>query len=425
MSPDYFLHPIFIFPALIALLALIAYFLHLFYAKVLAETQRREKLFHALVDKNLQPIILNDKNRQVLFASKSIDNLLGFDRDFLLGKNMDDYIHEDDKKNFKTFLRELTKNPLQKNTIEIRIKRKDGSYLWVQNDTINLLSEKNVGAYFVSLRDITKRKELDKQRIASLKKEKEARSVAEAAVKARDEFLSIASHELKTPLTTVLLQLQNTLRRILTQSLASFSGEDLVKSLKIAEHQSQRLSTLIKDLLNVSVVSTGKLQLEKEKVNFSRLANSQITRFEPQIKLAGCQSKLKIENSLICNLDAVRIEQAISNLLTNALKYGPGKPIIVTVKRNGEWATFSIKDHGPGVHKKYQDLIFEPFKRVSNNVRGLGVGLFIAQQIAIAHGGKIKVSSTPPLGAEFIMQLPLEKIETKPKENSFINLSNL
>lgn len=411
MSPDYFLQPLFIFPALIALLTLIAYFLHLFYSKTLAQTKRREKLFHALVDKSAQPIILNDKNRQIIFASKSIENLLGFDRDFLLGKNMDEYVHEDDKKTFKTFYRELTKNPLQKNTIEIRIKRKDGSHLWVQNDTINLLSDKNVGAYFVSLWDITKRKELDKKRIDSLKKEKEARSVAEAAVKARDEFLSIASHELKTPLTTVLLQLQNTLRRILTQSLASFSGEDLVKSLKIAEQQSQRLSTLIKDLLNVSLVSTGRLQLAREKVDLSKLVSSLVLRFEAEIKLSGCEVKLSAKTPIIASLDRVRVEQALSNLLVNALKYGQGKPIVIEVKSDQEWAIVAIGDQGPGIHKKNQDLIFQPFERVNNNhVKGLGVGLFIAKQIARAHGGDIKVSSSSGHGAEFLMQFPLKKV---------------
>lgn len=411
MLVEYFLNPIFIFPTIIALLALIAYFLHLFYSKTLAETKRREKLFQALVDKSPQPIILNGKNHQILFASKSIENLLGFDRDFLLGKNVDEYVHEDDKKNFKAFYRKLTKNPLQKNTTEIRLERKDGSHLWVQNDAINLLSDKNVGAHFMSLRDITKRKELDKQRIISLKKEKGARSVAEAAVKARDEFLSIASHELKTPLTTVLLQLQNTLKRILTQSLASFSGEDLVKSLKIAEQQSQRLSTLIKDLLNVSLVSTGRLQLEREKVDLSKLVSSLVLRFEAEIKLSGCEVKLSAKAPIIASLDTVRAEQALSNLLVNALKYGRGKPIVIEVKSDQKWAIVAIGDQGPGIHKKYQDLIFQPFERVNNNhVKGLGVGLFIAKQIARAHGGDIKVSSNSGHGAEFLMQLPLENV---------------
>src|SRR5690606_22322822 len=121
----------------------------------------------------------------------------------------------------------------------------------------------------LSLQDVTHQKNVDFQKAELLKNEKSARAAAERAVRDRDEFLSIASHELKTPLTTVLLQLQATLRKISTQSLADFSGRDLLDSLQIAEKQSQSLSTLIKDLLNVSLSASGRLTLTPERVNLS------------------------------------------------------------------------------------------------------------------------------------------------------------
>lgn len=379
------------------------------YLKTLAEAKREQNHYLVLANKSLQPITLYDKTGKILFASKSIDDLLGISGNLLIGKNLEDFMPEENKKTFQSFYKEIIKKPLEKNSIEVQLKQKNGSLIWVHSDVVNLLKDNNVRAILSSFQDITKQKELDRQRIGSLKREREARTVAEAAVKARDEFLSIASHELKTPLTTVLLQLQNTLRRILTQSLADFSGVDLVKSLKIAEQQSQRLSILIKDLLNVSLVSTGKLQLEKEEADLSKLVRSLVQRFEAEIKLSGSEIKLNAKNPLIISLDTVRIEQAISNILVNALKYGKRKPVEITVEKDKIWATVSIKDHGPGIHKKYQDVIFEPFERVNGNqVKGLGVGLFIAKQIARAHKGNIAISSTPGHGAEFLLKLPLK-----------------
>lgn len=383
--------------------------LHKVYAKTLAKTKQKEERYRKLAEKSLQPIVLKDKEGKIIFASKSIFNVLGINRNLLIGKNMDEYVHEEDKKAYQSFYSEITQKPLKRDAIEIRLQHKNGSWLWIRNDVVNLLRDQYVGAVLASFQDITRQKELDQQRFGSLKREKEARAVAEAAVKARDEFLSIASHELKTPLTTVLLQLQNTLRRILTQSLADFSGEDLVKSLKIAEQQSQRLSILIKDLLNVSLVSTGKLQLEKERVDLSKLVTSLVQRFEAEIKLSGCEVKLDAKKPAITRLDTIRAEQAISNILVNALKYGRGKPIDISVGQDKSWAIVSIKDHGPGIHRKYQDLIFQPFERINNNqAKGLGVGLFIAKQIARAHSGDIKVLSSPDHGAEFLIQFPLE-----------------
>lgn len=405
------------FPALsiwFLLLCIFLLILHKIYLKSLFQSKRDQDHYLTLANKSLQPIILKDKTGKILFASKSIEDLIGINGMSLVGKNLEELMPTDDKEIFQIFYREIVKKPFKKYSIEFRLKHKNGAMIWVRNDLINLLNDNKVGAILSSLQDITRQKELDEQRIVILQREREARSVAEAAVKARDEFLSIASHELKTPLTTILLQLQNTLKRILTQSLADFSGVDLVKSLKIAEQQSQRLSILIKDLLNVSLVSTGRLQLEREQVDLSKVVSSLVQRYEAEIKLSRSTVKLDAKSPVILSLDIIRIEQAISNILVNSLKYGKRKPIEITVEKDKSWARISVKDHGQGIHKKYQDLIFEPFERIENNqVKGLGVGLFIAKQIVNAHGGNITISSTPGHGSEFIIKLPLGKLKSE------------
>jgi PAS domain S-box-containing protein len=230
----------------------------------LEKTTQREKLFRSLVNASLQPMILKNSKGEVVFASESIKKHLQLENDLKLGKNISEHIHPEDIELHSRFLKEVLDSPGEKRSTEVRLKRGE-DWIWARNEAINLLDHKDIKAIVASFQDITTQKDIDRQKAELLEKEKRARSTAEKAVRDRDKFLSIASHELKTPLTTVLLQLQVTLRKISTQSLADFSGEELLRSLQIVEKQSQSLSTLIKDLLNVSLASIGKLTLKQGK----------------------------------------------------------------------------------------------------------------------------------------------------------------
>src|SRR4051812_39856946 len=148
----------------------------------------------------------------------------------------------------------------------------------------------------------TKKKVLYQQKEREMKKiidsERQLRIQAEEAIKARDEFLSIASHELKTPLTTIILRIQSTLDSILNQSLANFSGEKLVGSLNIAHEQTRRLQLLIKDLLDFSLITRGKLDLQYNPADMNEIVKATIERFEDQLTLAGCSLKLETEGEI-------------------------------------------------------------------------------------------------------------------------------
>lgn len=261
----------------------------------------------------------------------------------------------------------------------------------------------------------TKQKVLLKKRENQLKeiiaKERKAKEEAEDAIRARDEFLSIATHELKTPLTTIILRIQSTLDSILNQSLANFSGEKLVSSLNIAHDQTRRLQNLIKDLLNFSLITTGKLDLELKEENLGEFVKSVVGRFEDHLTLAGCSLKLEVNEEIKGLWDQVRLDQAISNLLTNAIKYGQASPIEVIVSKDGDKAKITVADNGIGIDPKLQNTIFERFKRgtTDGKFQGLGVGLFIVKQIVEAHGGKVYVKSKLGHGSKFTIELPIKK----------------
>lgn len=369
-----------------------------------------EELLKTLINESPQPVLLQRRNGAITFLSRSIHDLLGHTFNEIMGKSITDYIHKDDLQKYKNLYKEMKINPGNRQSIEVRLKNNKGDYIWTEMQLVNFLHDTAVRSIFASITDISKRKELYAQQQRILEREKKARAEAEQAVKTRDEFLSVASHELKTPLTSILLQLQSTLRRILTQSLANFSGKKLVSSLKIAESQSQRLSLLIKDLLNVSLITSGRLELNREPGDIVQITRSAIAGLSDQIKLSSSKVDVKTNGPIQGSWDIVRLEQCLTNLITNAIKYGNKKPIIVeTMRINGD-ARISVKDQGIGIDPKDQPKIFEPFMRgvTGNSYLGLGVGLFIAKRIAKAHGGDIELISEPGKGSEFVLRLPLE-----------------
>ncbi|MFY0527872.1 GAF domain-containing protein [Archangium gephyra] len=230
---------------------------------------------------------------------------------------------------------------------------------------------------------------------------------AERAVEARDEFVAIATHELRTPLSALSLQLTALQRSVDAGRLPT--EEKLRKSLVTARRQTERLEQLVKHLLDVSRISTGGMALEPEEVDLSELVRWVVVRFEEKLAEAGCTAVVRADTPVVAKVDRLRVEQVVMNLLSNAMKYAPGQPVELQVERRGNLAVLGVRDFGPGISPEAQARIFERYQRATGQHarESLGLGLYVARQIARAHGGELNVESTPGQGAHFRLHLPL------------------
>jgi signal transduction histidine kinase len=232
-------------------------------------------------------------------------------------------------------------------------------------------------------------------------------SRVEQAVRARDDFLAIASHELKTPLTPLQLQLDS-LRRSLER--AGMKEPQVRSALDMMDRQVDRLTNLVQSLLDVARIAGGRLELQPEDVDLGELVREVALRFGREAEQAG--SKLEVTTDGVLPLrgrwDPTRLEQVVTNLLSNAIKYGAGKPIAVRVTAGPGEVTLEIRDQGIGLSAEDARRIFRRFERAvsSRFYGGLGLGLYITRQITEAHGGEITVTSAPGEGATFRVTLP-------------------
>ena len=238
---------------------------------------------------------------------------------------------------------------------------------------------------------------------------------AQIAIQVREEFLSIASHELKTPITSLKMQLQLAQMQTKPDENLAPTPQKLARMFEVSVNQINRLTSLVDDLLDVSRFEAGKLSYSFASFNFSSVLKEVLERFESVLRTSKSPVEtLQVEEVTLYG-DAFRLEQVLVNLISNAMKYGGGKPIQISLTKDESFAYLSVQDHGIGIPEDKLSLIFERFERAANtqNIGGLGLGLYIAKQIVVAHHGEIKVKSTPNLGSQFTLVLPL-KILARP-----------
>ncbi|WP_454866006.1 hybrid sensor histidine kinase/response regulator [Pseudomonas umsongensis] len=231
----------------------------------------------------------------------------------------------------------------------------------------------------------------------------------EQAVRMRDDFMSIVAHEVRTPLNGLILETQLRKMHLARDNAAAFTLDKMHAMVDRDERQIKSLIRLIEDMLDVSRIRTGKLSIRPTHFDLAALVRGLLHNFAPQIEAAETSVSLDAEQSVMGDWDEFRIEQVISNLLTNALRYGTKSPINLKVySENGE-ARVEVRDFGIGISEENQQRIFQQFERVSANhvATGLGLGLFISEQIVAAHGGTITVESRIGEGALFRVCLPL------------------
>jgi PAS domain S-box-containing protein len=278
--------------------------------------------------------------------------------------------------------------------MEYRLRRADGEMRWVLDRGVpRYRPDGTFAGYIGSCADITAHRS--------------AEAELQQAVRLRDEFLSIASHELKTPLTSLQLQIEG-LDRLLVRRPERVDAERLTNTVKAVAGQARRMAELVNALLDVSRITAGRLEFEVSDVDLTDLARQTVERFKPSASSAGSDVALVLDGPVHGAWDRLRLEQVIGNLLSNAIKYGSGRPIEVEVRAGEGRAHLRVTDHGIGISEADQKRLFGRFERAASarNYGGLGLGLWICRKTVEAMGGEIRLASAPGQGSTFTVELP-------------------
>lgn len=329
-----------------------------------------------------------------VFLSDEAKNIFGISREYSsTDAAIDDFIHQDDREHARNVLKSAIESGLAYDDV-YRIVRPDGEIRWVNSkgQARYDLTGKAILLVGISF-DITEKK------IAELK--------IEHALRVRDEFLSIASHELKTPLTSLKLQV-DLQKRMTTRGIEDYAVR-FAKFLKDTDYQVLRLSRLVNDMLDISRIRTGKLTFEWEDIDLCEIVADVMNQLSDQFAYSSYQiPQLTGCSNAVGHWDRMRLEQIVTNLLTNAIKYGDTKPITVKVEADADSVTLIVSDQGIGISEKDQRIIFDQFERAvsSYGISGLGLGLFITKQIVQSFRGEISVVSSEGNGSTFRVKLP-------------------
>jgi signal transduction histidine kinase len=228
------------------------------------------------------------------------------------------------------------------------------------------------------------------------------------SLRMRDEFMSLVAHELRTPLNTLFLETQMRSLQLKRGNLPAFNPEQMNNMIKRDERQIKAMIRLIDDMLDVSRMKSGTLSIRPGRVELMALLERVVNDLSLQAAAAGANVVLAQHQPVEGYWDEFRIEQVVVNLLTNAMRYGGGGTVEVSVHDEDGNVRIAVRDHGKGIAPDYIDRIFEPYERGARNgePKGLGLGLYISRQLAKSHGGELTVESTPGEGATFSLTLP-------------------
>ncbi|TMI86736.1 MAG: PAS domain S-box protein [Bacteroidetes bacterium] len=346
-----------------------------------------EERFRLLIQNSSDIITVFDRSGTIKFESPAIEPVLGYAADERVGRNisLDPIVHPDDRKTKIDLLQRSIDNPKENVYGEFRLRHKNGGYRTIDAIFRNLLDDPKISGVIANYRDITDRKMLEQQ---------------------KDEFIGIASHELKTPVTSIKAYTQ-----ILQDVFEKARDKKSVEMLEKMNGQVDRLTVLIVDLLDFTRIEGGKLKFREENYDLNDLINEVAEEMQRTTKHHKIQKKL--DKSVQMYGDRERTGQVITNLLSNAIKYSPeAKKIIVSSEIKNDTVIMCIQDFGIGIAPNLIDKVFDRFFRVTeplmNTFPGLGLGLYIASEIVTRQGGKIWATSEKGKGSTFCFSLPMK-----------------
>ncbi len=237
----------------------------------------------------------------------------------------------------------------------------------------------------------------------------ETQQELQRSLRMRDEFMSLVAHELRTPLNTLFLESQMRNLQLKRGNLAAFGADQVGAMIRRDERQIKAMIRLIDDMLDVSRIRSGTLSIRPARVELTGLLERVVSDLSLQAAGAGCTLSLRPHPPVLGWWDEFRIEQVIVNLLTNAMRYGGGLPVEVSVRQDGDRVRIEVRDQGRGIAPADVQRIFEPYERGARNgePKGLGLGLYISRQLAVSHGGELSVASAVGQGSTFSLVLPV------------------
>lgn len=358
------------------------------------------------LEKALDAVIGMNEDGNVIYWNEMAMLTFGWTKKEILGKHLSHFLipkefRQSHEKGLRHFLM-TGEGPIFNKRIEVTAVKKNKEIIPVELAVVPIKSETGY-TFSAFIRDISERK-----------REQEN---LKHAIQARDEFISVCSHELKTPLTSMQLQFQLASKLYNENNPKILEKENVKKRLDLANKQLSRMNKLIENMLDVSRMSSGKLNMDHDRLNLVSLTVDLLQSFKEQFDDLNIKVDLVIKGSKekFVMGDSFRLEQVISNLFTNAMKYGDGKPVTILLEDAGENVRLCVEDKGLGIETNNLERIFERYERAitASEISGLGLGLYISKQIVEAHHGTLNVRSEKGKGSVFSLELPKAGLESQ------------
>jgi PAS domain S-box-containing protein len=344
-----------------------------------------EHPYRVLVESMNEGALSLSRDGTILYSNSAFARMVAISLDQVMGHDVCEFVPTEDRDALKKAIKQGLRESVRAEMTLLPISG-DGLPTQFSLNPVDLADKPSIG---VIVTDLSERKRNEQ---------------AEAAVRMRDEFLAIASHELRTPLSTLVLRLG-----LLERHAAAGDLDQVKSSVSRAKDQTERMRRLVDRLLDVSQLASGRLQLELAPGDLAEVVKEVVERFAEDASHAKCELRLKVADGVNLALDRFRLDEAIGNVISNAIKYGGGKPIDVEVKTTDHKAMVVVQDRGIGIPIEDLSRVFGRFERtaISHNYGGLGLGLYIAHQVIEQHDGSIRAESRTGGGARIVIELPL------------------
>jgi PAS domain S-box-containing protein len=353
-----------------------------------ARISKNEARFKGMIEQSAEGFLLINGDGLITYAAPVAGELLGYTTEELLGLNLQALVNPEEQHSFEFRFLKLCNDYGHTINFLQRFRTRDGEWKWIEGSARNLLKDERVGALVIHYRNVSERMARDKQ---------------------QEDFVHMASHELKSPITALKGYAQ--LMRLNHKKEAREKDHYVLDRIDM---QLNKLLGLIDDMLDVTRIKSGALNYHFNRFDF----NDCVTETLEAIQTTTTTHELKLIASRVPVLfgDKDKISQVVNNLISNAIKYSPGqKSVEVRIEKDETYVYLYVRDYGIGIPKSKQKKVFERFYRVDtlskNTFEGLGLGLYIAMEIIRKHQGKMGVESEEGKGAEFWFRLPIRADE--------------